>query len=76
MDPRDRHHLAELAAAERHVARGQEIIDQVKTRRHRLTAMGASPSRESGKLLALLNDTQRLLESHLELVKRELGLRE
>jgi hypothetical protein len=67
-----RHHLVELHEAEHHVSRGEEIIKQHKQRASRLRARGASPSRDSEKLLELLEVSQELFEQHLELIRREL----
>jgi len=56
----------EIPRAEVLVAEGAQRIEE---QRKRLT--GRNPSRESEKLLRVLEDTQKLLLSHLDLLRRE-----
>jgi hypothetical protein len=65
-------HLAELEIAEDHLARGEKLIEEQKARMRRLAAGGGSISRDSDKLLSLLDLSQKLFEDHVILIKREL----
>src|SRR5262249_15684936 len=68
--------LQELQVAEIHAARGKVIVEQQRKRADRLrsTSGPATPAtRDADMLLRVVEDTQNLLESHVDLMKREVA---
>jgi len=68
--------LQELQVAEIHAARGKVIVEQQRKRADRLrrTSGPATPAtRDADMLLRVVEDTQNLFESHVDLMKREVA---
>jgi hypothetical protein len=66
----------ELQVAEYHVARGKELVEQQLKRAHRLRSVSGRNTRETQNadtLLRLLEDTQSILETHVDLLKHEIA---
>jgi hypothetical protein len=65
-------HQRHLAEATRHVARGLELVAQQQDRVLRLERDGHDAS-QARDLLAVLEETPRLMQAHHELILRSLG---
>ena len=76
-----RHHilqglLQELQAAERNAAQGQTIVDSQRRRAKRLRNISGHDTlatRTADTFLDVIENTQWLLESHVDLMKREVA---
>jgi len=70
------HLLQELEVAERHAAQGKNIIDEQRKRARRLrdiTGPDTLATRNADVFLGVSEDTQRLFEGHVDLIKHEIA---
>jgi hypothetical protein len=68
--------LRELQAAERNAARGKTIVDDQRRRAKRLRDISSRDTlatRTADTFLDVIENTQRLLEDHVDLMKREVA---
>ena len=68
--------VRELEAAERHAAQGKNIIHEQRKRARRLrdiTGPDTLATCNADVLLRITEDTQRLFEDHVDLIKREIA---
>jgi hypothetical protein len=68
--------LRELEAAERHAAQGKNIIHEQRKRARRLrdiTGPDTFATYNADVLLRVSEDTQRLFEDHVDIIKREIA---
>jgi len=66
-------HLQELKLAEDHVARGKWLLARQHAISHDLRSAGGAVTENAEILLRLLQDSQRLFQSHADMLKRELA---
>ncbi len=66
----------ELQVAEYHVAHGKEIIEQQRKRVERLRSVSGNhtlPTQNADTLLQVAEDSQKILEGHVDLLKHEIA---
>jgi hypothetical protein len=66
----------ELQVAEFHAAQGEQIVEQQRKRADRLRSTSGPATRatlNADMLLRVVEDTQKLFESHVDLLKREVA---
>ena len=68
--------LRELQAAERNAAKGKTIVDKQRQRAKRICDISGCDTlatRTADTFLKVIEDTQRILEDHVDLMKREVA---
>ena len=65
-----------LQRAEYHAAQGKEIVEQQRKRAEKLRSVSGpdtGPTQNADTLFRVLEDTQRILEDHVDLLKHEIA---